>query len=236
MIINKKQFYIGLTMLVVFAILLVAMLSPINNGQTVIQTADNLFNSLTKGSTYYIPKIQSSADKFEGTAFDVTVSLKSAEEVTNISKVFITAGAIVETIDTTKVKISGDLGKTAKAALLDSDALFRNDESKVSSKYDMRGKDALYYWWTGFNALESKYKLENKSSEMSFVGSLKGKALEVAYNFEGIQADKVNEKAGITTFMLAFYIIYTVWYGFAIMFILEGLGIVASSHGEKAEA
>lgn len=62
------------------------------------------------------------------------------------------------------------------------------------------------------------------------------KTLEVAYNFNGIQADKVADRAGITTFMLIFYVLYTVWYGFAIMFIFEGLGIIASAHGEKAEA
>lgn len=236
MIVNKKQFFTGLAMMVIFAVAMVVMMSPVMNGKTVVDTADDLFNSLTKGSTYYIPKIQDNAAKFVGTPFEVAVSINSKEEAGNLARVFGAANAKVEAVNETKVMISGDLGKTAGVALADADTLFKNNESKVTDKYGINGKEVLYYWWTGFNALESKYKLDGKASEMSFVGTLKGKALEVAYNFDGIEAVKVADKSGITTFMLVFYIIYTVWYGFAIMFFLEGLGIIASAHGEKAEA
>lgn len=234
LIINKKPFYTGLTMMVFFAVILIVLMSPVMNGKTVIQTADDLFNSLTKGSTYQIPKLQSNASKFEGKAFDVSVSMKSKEEAINISKIFSMAGAVAETSGT-NVKISGDLGKVSKVVLVDSDELFKNNESVISTKYGINGRETLYYWWAGFNAMESKFKTENKSEEMSFVATIKGKAIELAYNFNGIQADKVDDRAGITIFMLIFYVIYTVWYGFAIMYMLEGLGIIAS-HGEKAEA
>ena len=236
MIVNKKQFYTGLAMMLIFAVALAVMMSPVMNGKTVVQTADDLFNSLTKGSTYYIPKLQSSAAELEGTTFETTVSVSSKEEADNLARVFGAASAKVEAVSETQVRISGDLGKAAGAALADADALFKNNQSQVTDKYGINGKEVLHYWWTGFNALESKYKLEGNASEMTFVGTLKGKALEVAYNFDGIEAVKVADKAGITIFMLAFYIIYTVWYGFAIMYMLEGLGIVASAHGEKAEA
>lgn len=235
MIVNKKQFMIGLVMMISFAVVFVVMMSPVMNGKTVIQTADDLFNSLTKGSTNYIQKTQNSAAKFEGKTFDVSVSLKSQEEVDKFTKVFSSADAKVEA-NGTKVKVSGDLGKAAKAALADAEAVFNNEEARVSGKYGFAGKEALYYWWTGFSALNTKYKQEAKSSEMSFVNTVQTKALEVAYNFSGIQADKVADRAGITTFMLAFYVIYTIWYGFAIMYLFEGLGIIASAHGEKAEA
>ncbi|MCL6634214.1 MAG: hypothetical protein K6T29_00365 [Peptococcaceae bacterium] len=235
MIVHKKQFMIGLLMMISFALVFVVLMSPVMNGKTVIQTADDLFNSLTKGSTYHIPKIQSSAAKFEGKAFDVSVSVKSKEEVEKVTRLFTLAGARVEAADT-KVKISGDLGKTAKAALADADSLFKGEDAKLAQKYGFSGKEAAYYWWTVFKELESKYKLEARSSEMSFANSLQTKALEVAYNFHGIQADKVADRAGITTFMLIFYVVYTVWYGFAIMYLFEGLGIIASAHGEKAEA
>lgn len=235
MIVNKRQFLIGLAMILSFAVVFVILMSPVINGKTVIQTADDLFNSLTKGSTDYIASTQKSASKFDGKTFDVTLSLKSKEEVDKTTKVFSAADAKVEASDT-KVKISGDLGKVAKAALMDADAIFKNDDAKVAGKYGFSGKEAIYYWWNGFNALNNKYRLEAKSTEMSFVNNVQTKALEVAYNFEGIQADKVADRAGITTFMLIFYVIYTVWYGFAIMYLFEGLGIIASSHGEKAEA
>lgn len=235
MIVNKKQFTIGLVMAISFAIVFAIVMSPVMGGKTVIQVADNLFNSLTKGSTDYIQSCQKDAAKFEGVTFDGTVSLKSQEEVDRFTKIYTAAGVKVEATDT-KVKFSGDLGKMTKAALADADAVFKNDDARVNAKYGLSGKEALYYWWNGINTLNTKYKVEGKASEMSFVNKVETKALEPAYNFEGIQAVKVADSAGITTFMLVFYIIYTVWYGFAIMYIFEGLGIIASSHGEKAEA
>jgi hypothetical protein len=204
-------------------------------GKTVIQTADDLFNSLTKGSTDYISKTVSSATKFEGKTFDLSLNLKSQEEVDKTTRIFTAADAKV-TASGTKVQISGDLGKVSKAALADADAVYKGDNAKVTSKYGFNAKEAIYYWWTAYSALNSKYKIEGKASEMSFVNTVQTKALEVAYNFDGITADKVSDRAGITTFMLVFYVIYTVWYGFAIMYLFEGLGIVASSHGEKQEA
>jgi hypothetical protein len=235
MIINKRQFTIGLVMMVFFLVVFVVIMSPIINGKTIVQTADDLFNSLTKGSTYYILKAQKSAAGFEGKTFDVSLTLKSKEEVDKITGVLSTAGAAVEAVDT-RVKVSGDLGKVAKGALADADGIFKGEDARVTGRYGFAGREALYYWWLLFKELNGKYKLEGKSSEMSFVNTVQTKALEVAYNFNGIQADKVADRAGITTFMLVFYVVYTVWYGFAIMFLMEGLGIVASAHGEKVEA
>lgn len=236
MIINKKQFYIGLIMLIVFTAAFAVMMSPVVNGQTVIQTADNLFNSLTKGSTYHIPKLAQSAEKYKGTPFEVTVGAKSQKEADGLAKVFGTSGAKTEIGSDNKVKISGDLGKTAGVALQDADTLFKNNESQLKGQYGINGPDVVKYWWTGFNALNSKYKKEGNADLMTFVNSVNTKGLEVAYNFDGIQGVKVAERTGTTAFLLCFYIIYTVFYGFAIMYLMEGLGIVASAHGEKAEA
>lgn len=235
MIVHKKQFIIGLVMMLTFAIIFVILMSPVMGGKTVIAAADDLFNQLTKGSTYAIPGIISKAKSFDGKTFDTTVNVKGQDEIDKISKLFVSADAKV-TPDGQKVKISGDLGKVSKAALADSDIEFKNNGAQLKSKYGMESREALYYWWTAFSSLSTKYKLENKSSELSFVNSVMTKALEPAYNFENIDAVKVQEKAGLTTFMLIFYVIYTVWYGFAIMFLFEGLGIIATSHGEKAEA
>lgn len=235
MIVYPKQFWIGVALLLSFLVILVLVLSPVMGGKTVIQTADDLFNSLTKGSTDYISKTASSATKFEGKTFDLSLNLKSQEEVDKTTKIFNAADAKV-TASGTKVQISGDLGKVSKAALADADAVYKGDNAKVTGKYGFESKEAIYYWWTAISQLNTKYKQEGKASEMSFVNTVQTKALEVAYNFNGIKADKVADRAGITTFMLVFYVIYTVWYGFAIMYIFEGLGIVASSHGEKQEA
>lgn len=234
MIVNRKQFMIGLAMIISFAVIFVVMMSPVINGKTVIGYADDLFNQLTKGSTYAIPGVQSKAKNFEGKTFDVAVNAKSQEEVDKLTKLFTAAGAKV-TADGLNVKISGDLGKAAKAALADADLEFKNNGAQIKEKYGMESREALYYWWTAFNSMATKFKQENKASELSFTNNVLQKALEPAYNFENIDAVRVQEKAGITTFMLIFYVVYTIWYGFAIMYLFEGLGIIAS-HGEKVEA
>ncbi|MCL5289560.1 MAG: hypothetical protein M1489_00745, partial [Firmicutes bacterium] len=181
-------------------------------------------------------KLLKSTDKYIGTPFEATMTVSSKDDVAKITKVFGTADVKVEPIDDTKVKISGDLGKMAKVALTDADSLFSNEDSKIAGKYGIKGQDAVNYWWTGFNTLEGKYKKEAEADLMNFVKSVNTKGLEVAYNFKGIEAENVADKAGVTAFMLVFYVFYTVFYGFAIMYLMEGLGIVASAHGEKAEA
>lgn len=234
MIVNKKQFMIGLVMFVSFAIIFAVLMSPVMGGKTVIAAADDLFNQLTKGSTYAIPSVQSKAKSFDGKPFEVSLDAKSQADVDKITKLFTMADATV-LVEGQKAKISGDLGKISKAALVDADLEFKNNSAQITSKYGMESREALYLWWNTFNNLSTKYKLENKVSELSFANSVMQKALEPAYNFEGIAGVNVKEKAGLTGFMLIFYVVYTVWYGFAIMYLFEGLGIVASAHGERAE-
>jgi len=235
MLVHKKQFMIGLAMMLTFAVILVVLMSPIMGGKTVIKYADDLFNELTKGSTYVIPSVLSKTKNFEGKSFSATISAKSQDEANKMTGIFTAAGAQVAA-EGQKLKISGDLGKVSKAAVQDADTEFKNNGAELKSKYGMESREAIYFWWTLFSNLGTQYKLENKSSELSFTNNVLTKALEPAYNFEGINSVKVQEKAGITTFMLVFYVIYTVWYGFAIMYLMEGLGIIASAHGEKAEA
>ena len=51
------------------------------------------------------------------------------------------------------------------------------------------------------------------------------KAVEVAFNFNGIEPQNISAKVGIVIFALAFYVIYTLWFGFSIMYLFEGWGM-----------
>ena len=42
--------------------------------------------------------------------------------------------------------------------------------------------------------------------------------------------EQIKDKVGIVIFSLAFYVIYTMWYGFAILFVFEGWGLKISGH------
>ncbi|HHW42588.1 hypothetical protein GFC01_12660 [Desulfofundulus thermobenzoicus] len=233
MIIHKREFFIGMVLLLSFLVVLGVMMSPVMNGKTFIAYADELFNALTKGSTYAIPSVMKSAEKYTGKAFQTTLKARDDREAEQMSRLFTAAGATVKA-DGVKLAVSGDLGRVAKAALSDADMEFKNQGSSLKERYGMESRQAIYYWWNLFSALQKQYKAEAMAPEMSFTGSVMTKALEPAYNFEGIPATRVAEKPGITVFMLGFYVIYTIWYGFAMMFIFEGLGITATG-GQKAE-
>jgi hypothetical protein len=47
----------------------------------------------------------------------------------------------------------------------------------------------------------------------------------VAFNFFGIEPQNITDKIGIVVFALAFYVIYTLWFGFSIMYLFEGWGM-----------
>ena len=51
------------------------------------------------------------------------------------------------------------------------------------------------------------------------------KAVELGYNYYKVEPQKIGNKIGIVIFSLVFYVIYTLWYGFAIMFMFEGWGM-----------
>jgi len=42
--------------------------------------------------------------------------------------------------------------------------------------------------------------------------------------------EQIRDKAGIVIFSLVFYVVYTIWYGFGILFIFEGWGLKISGH------
>ena len=66
MIANKKTFSKGVILMILFSIVLVAMFMPLFNGQNGLQTMDNLYNSISKGSAYYIPKADKTISKLSG--------------------------------------------------------------------------------------------------------------------------------------------------------------------------
>jgi hypothetical protein len=57
------------------------------------------------------------------------------------------------------------------------------------------------------------------------VDSVKTKAVEAAYNYYKIEPQKIGDRIGMVIFSLIFYVAYTLWYGFGILFMFEGWGI-----------
>jgi len=223
---DKRYLVLGIVSLAVFAVVLVVFFTPLFGGRTGMEAADDLFNSLSKGSSYYIPAVAEQAGEFKGTEVAWKVKVEDEELGAAVARVFAAAGAQTET-GAGKVTIKGDLGRLAAAAAADADALYKGDPA-IEGKYGLDGRRAVYCWYEGFKALEKTARADGQIETANFAKKVMTKALEPAFNFAGIPAAKFSERLGVALFLLVFYVIYTVWYGFAIMFIFEGLGISAS--------
>ncbi|MGC7847835.1 hypothetical protein ACP3TJ_12415 [Desulforudis sp. 1088] len=224
---DRRHLMAGIALLALFGVVLLVFFLPLFNGRTGMEAADDLFNSLSKGSSYYIPQVADNAHKYEGTAVAFKVKAEDAELGQAVAKVFSLNGAKAEYADA-KVTIEGDMGVLAAAAAADAEMLYKNDMATLESKYGMDARMAVYAWYQGFSALQKSAQHDGDMTTASFAKKVMTKALEPAYNFAGIPAYKFSEKLALATFLLAFYVIYTMWYGFGVMYIFEGLGISAS--------
>lgn len=83
----------------------------------------------------------------------------------------------------------------------------------------------MYNWWTAFKSINKELTKQEKFAEAKPFANVSKRALEPAYNYYGIPAMKWQENIGMILFALAFYVFYTLWYGFGLMYLFEGLGL-----------
>lgn len=231
---NKKSFAVGVALTIIFFSLLIIILSPIFNGQNGMVYADNLFNSIAKGSSYFIPKVIKDTSKFEGKMIDVTIKASSSEEAEKMSKLLTAAGASVS-ISGAELRVNGDLGVIARSAAIDADAAFNNEGDKLVQKYGYPGREVMYYWWNSLTSLDKALKKQELFAESSFVDKTVKRAIEPAYNFWGIEKKNIRDYAGTVAILLIFYLLYTVLWGFAIYYLFEGMGITMAKPTKKEE-
>jgi hypothetical protein len=229
---NKKQFVWGLTLGASFAVILLLMFSPLFHGENSLQAADRLFNSIAKGSTYYFPGLQEKNEHYKDVKFEVTLKLADEDMAGKATKLLAEAGVGVA-VDSAEVKASGYMGQIVQAALEDSEAMFNNQEEAIAAKYGYPGKEVLYVWWSTFKSLDKELKKQKMFAEASFLADVVKKGVEVGYNFYGISPQKASTKAGILSFSLIFYVIYTLWWGYAILFLFEGVGMQMKKGAKK---
>ncbi len=224
MIARKKELAFGAGLLVSFFVVLFIFFSPVFNGQNGLDFLDSLYNSISKGSVYYIPKMKDEAKLLNGTPVDVSFRMASPAQAQQTVALFMKAGAMVNVSDAT-VKVSGDLGKILDSALVDADAMYFNDGKQVADRYGYNERQALYNWWQAFKGMERDLLNQKKFQEAKTIANISKKAVETSYNYYGIQAQKIMERLGLVIFSLVFYVVYTMWYGFGILFIFEGCGL-----------
>jgi hypothetical protein len=225
MINDTKEFGIGLALITGFFVALFAIFSPLfEGGKNALDYLDGTFNSVSKDSAYYIPGITERARKHDGTA--VTLSIKAADDkqAARMAKLFTTAGASVA-LDSAQLSISGDLGKILAAVLADADLMFKNEGATVSGKYGIEEKRVLHDWHMALAAMNKDLNKQEKFKEAKTVRDIQTKAVEPAYNYYGIKAIPMSSMIWVSLSALLGYVFYTIWYGFAILFLFEGWGL-----------
>ena len=224
MIANKKEFYGGLGLNVAFFVVLFIIFSPIFDGKNGMDYLDSLYNSISKGSAYYIPKVKEETDKFIGNK--VTMALKMADEnqAQQAASLFTEAGATAE-VSGDQLNVSGDLGNILANCLTDSDSMYNNDGTTVSNKYGYNERQVLYNWHKALKTADKDLKKQKLFKEAKVVASVIKKVVETSYNYYKIEPQKIGDKVGIVIFSLVFYVAYTMWYGFSILFMFEGWGL-----------
>ncbi|MFA4915315.1 MAG: hypothetical protein WC560_01410 [Syntrophales bacterium] len=237
LVMNKKAFGKGLLLTVSFFIVLGIMFTPIfGGGNNAFQFSDRLFNSISKGSTYYIPKILKENGDYRGHRVNATIKLDDKETFKKVEQLFSAAGASVSIADSGSplLVVNGDLGQILEVAIRDSDVVFHNRGEEIAQKYGFPQKEVLFFWHKGFKALNKALMKEEKFADASWMEEVMMKTIEVAYNFYKIEPRSASSSIGILSFSLVFYVIYTLWWGYAVLFLFEGLGLEMTA-GHKKE-
>jgi hypothetical protein len=224
MIEKKGEFFGGVGLMAGFVLVLIIIFMPIFNGRNGLNYLDALYNSISKGSAYFIPQVKEEVGAFKGVSIEVEIGMASKEQAEQSALLFMKSGAMVNVSDR-NLKIRGDLGAMLASSLEDSHKMFHNDSQVVSEKYGYDARRVLFNWWMSFKLMEKALNAQKKFKEAKGIALVVKRAVEVAFNFYQIEPQNIQDKFGIVSFSLIFYVIYTLWYGFAILFMFEGWGL-----------
>ena len=224
MIADPRKFFGGVALMAAFAAVLVAMFLPVFEGRNALDYMDSLFNSVSKGSAYYIADLRAEAEDRRGNTVAVTLAVANETQARQMADLLRAGGATAQVAEGA-LRVSGDLGGILGRALQDSDEMFANAGAGVRDRYGYEERRVLFNWWTALQTMEEDLKRQSRFAEAALVAKMKEKAVECAYNYFGIEPWKVSDRIGLVLFSLVFYVVYTVWYGYAIMLMLEGWGL-----------
>lgn len=235
LIVRRGRFALGLAGLVSFAVVLAVGLSPVAGGHTVLQGADDLFNQLAKDAAYHVADARAKSAAFDRRPVDLGIRPRDAVDAAALARLLKANGFRAKRLADGRTRVFGDLGPLAHAALADADLAYGNQDAALEAKYQASAPQVVYHWWVVFSGLTRRFVQENDGAAANFTKFVTAKALEPAYNFRGIEPRPIRDNVARMVGLLAFYVIYTLWYGFSILWLFEGMGITASAAAEKKE-
>ncbi|MCG8565000.1 MAG: hypothetical protein MI747_07945 [Desulfobacterales bacterium] len=224
MIADKTTFLKGTGLMASFILVFVLIFMPLFNNRNGLEYLDDLYNSISKGSAYYIPKLKEKTAVFQSQQVTLQLTFKSQTMAPQAAKLMEESGARVEITGDT-LKVSGDLGRILDNCLEDADLMYLNQGDRVRDKYGYDQRRVLFNWWETAGLMDKALKRQKLFQEALTVAEVRKKGVETSYNYYGIEPQRITAKWGVVTFSLIFYVVYTIWYGFAIMFLFEGYGL-----------
>lgn len=224
MIANKSKFMTGLTLILLFSAVFIAIFMPLFGGKNGLEYLDNLYNSISKGSAYYIDTVRSEVQTLQSPGMTIALTMKSEVQAKQTVPLFMKAGAQVAQ-NGAQLTVTGDLVQIFNHCLDDAQYMYDNDGSSVSEKYGYAEKAVLYNWWSALKAMNFDLKKQKEFKAAKMAELINKKAVETAYNYYGIEGQRISERLGVVIFSLIFYVAYTLWYGFGIMYLFEGSGM-----------
>lgn len=224
MIAHKSKFYSGLVMMALFVVVFVTIFLPVFGGRNGLQYLDNLYNSISKGSADYIDAVREEVTALDGRSLTLPLRMKSELQAEQTARIFEEAGVEVTHMGA-ELTVTGPLPRILSHCLDDARRMYANDADALAAKYDYGGKMALYNWWSALKAMDYALKEQKLFAAAKVAERVKNKAVETAYNYYGIEGQKIGERYLVVLFSLVFYVIYTLWYGVGIMHLFEGWGM-----------
>ena len=225
MIAKKGKFTTGLVLMLLFAAVFISIFMPLFDGKNGLEYLDNLYYSFSKGSAYYIDAVRKDVQTLKTPELTVTLTMKSEVQAQQTVPIFIKTGAQVGQ-EGAQLTVTGNMIQILSHCLDDAQTMYDNDGAAVAAKYGYAEKTVLYNWWSALKAMDFDLKKQKKFNAAKMAELVNKKAVETAYNYYGIEGQNISERIGVVIFSLVFYVVYTLWYGFGIMFLFEGFGLL----------
>jgi len=227
--IKKNELGIGIFLMVTFIAVMIGIFLPLFDGGNALNYLDNLYNSISKGSAYYIPKVEHTIQE-HGSEI-VTLNLKMADSsIAQATGLLFSHTGATTAVEGSNLIIKGDLEAIFLTCLEDAESAYHNRGEDLVARYNIEARSALHKWWLALGAMENDLNRQKLFDAARLAHTVQAKTVECAYNFYGIEAQAIKERWGTVLFSLVFYVLYTVWYGYGIMYVFEGLGFELTSH------
>jgi hypothetical protein len=239
---HKGAFIKGLVLLATFAAVLVCILLPLYDGpngqkQNGLSVSDDFFNKLAKNSANYLQDVTDEVNEkiTDQAKLDVTVKMAKPADAAAAADIFTKAGFSGEAKEST-VHVAGPLKPMLLKFIADAQIVFDNDpDGKLKEFYGLGADKALTLVFEVASRSIKVLQKDRLFTEADILDSLNKRALEPAVNFYGISGEPVSKNIPALSGLLIFYVVYTMWYGYAIFYLFEGIGMSMKKSKVKKE-